>query len=186
MSKTTCTRWAYIINNFLFLWFPNVTSDWEYFPCFAGGETEKFTSAYYSQSPALTPRRSSLVRPSFSSSYDASAPLGFEPEGSCGTTTMEGESPPACLRWAKNLHNLLHDPEGLELFRQYLDQEGKPYVNPLNFWFACEGLKRQRDSTQIYELIKLIHGRWGYSAFETSANIKIWFWYFNKRRKQKF
>ncbi|XP_033214760.1 axin-1 [Belonocnema kinseyi] len=128
-------------------------------PPVPGGETEKFTSACYPQSPALTPRRSSLVRPSFSNPYDASAPLGFEPEGSCGTTTMGRESPPACLRWAKNLHNLLHDPEGLELFRKYLDQEGRPHVNPLNFWFACEGLKRQRDSKQIYELIKLIHGR---------------------------
>ncbi|XP_043479225.1 axin isoform X1 [Leptopilina heterotoma] len=128
-------------------------------PPVPGGETEKFTGACNLQSPALTPRRSSLVRPSISSYYDASAPLGFEPEGSCGATIMESDPRLPCLQWAKNLHNLLHDPEGLELFRKYLDQEGRPHVNPLNFWFACEGLKKQRDAKQIYELIKLIHGR---------------------------
>ncbi|XP_011864711.1 PREDICTED: axin-like [Vollenhovia emeryi] len=56
---------------------------------------------------------------------------------------MESNSPPAYARWARNLHSLLEDPTGLELFKRYLSQEG--HLDPLNFWFACEGLKEQKD-----------------------------------------
>ncbi|XP_015595328.1 axin isoform X2 [Cephus cinctus] len=126
-------------------------------PPVPGEETGGYISRFRPQSPALTPRRSSLAHPT--GSCDASAPLGFEPEGSCGTTTMESYSPPACLRWARNLHFLLQDPDGLELFRKYLDQEGGPHANPLNFWFACEGLKKQQDPDRIHQLVKLIYRR---------------------------
>ncbi|XP_012273577.1 axin [Orussus abietinus] len=128
-------------------------------PPVPGEETGGYVTRFRPQSPALTPRRSSLATATASGYCDASAPLGFEPEGCCGTTTMESDSPPACLRWARNLHTLLQDPEGLELFRKYLDQEGKPHANPLNFWFACEGLKEQKDPDRIYQLIKLIYRR---------------------------
>ncbi|XP_076243632.1 protein axin isoform X3 [Calliopsis andreniformis] len=125
-------------------------------PPVPGEETGNYISRFRPQSPTLTPRRSSLAT-STASGCDASAPLGFEPEGCCSTTTMEGDSPPACLRWARNLHSLLQDPVGLELFRKYLDQEGKPHANPLNFWFACEGLKEQNDPERIHQLVKLIY-----------------------------
>ncbi|XP_018310915.1 axin isoform X2 [Mycetomoellerius zeteki] len=88
---------------------------------------------------------------------DVSAPLGFEPEGCCGTTTMESNSPPAYARWARSLHSLLEDPMGLELFKRYLSQEG--HLDPLNFWFACEGLKEQKDMEKISQLVKLIYRR---------------------------
>ncbi|XP_026668830.1 axin-2 isoform X2 [Ceratina calcarata] len=116
-----------------------------------------YVSRFRPQSPTLTPRRSSLATPTASSGCDASAPLGFEPEGCCSSATMESDSSPACLRWARNLHSLLQDPVGLELFRKYLDQEGKPHANPLNFWFACEGLKEQNDPEKIHQLVKLIY-----------------------------
>lgn len=121
-----------------------------------GEETGNYVSRFRPQSPTLTPRRSSLATPT-ASGCDVSAPLGFEPEGCCSTTTMESDSPPACLRWARNLHSLLQDPVGLELFRKYLDQEGRPHANPLNFWFACEGLKEQDDPERINQLVKLIY-----------------------------
>ena len=70
---------------------------------------------------------------------------------------MEGNSPPAYARWARNLHSLLEDPVGLELFKRYLDQEG--HLDPLNFWFACEGLKEQKDIEKISQLVKLIYRR---------------------------
>jgi axin 1 len=70
---------------------------------------------------------------------------------------MENNSPPAYARWARNLHSLLEDPVGLELFKKYLDQEG--HVDPLNFWFACEGLKEQKDMEKISQLVKLIYRR---------------------------
>ncbi|CAL7940638.1 unnamed protein product [Xylocopa violacea] len=125
-------------------------------PPVPGEETGNYVSRFRPQSPTLTPRRSSLATPT-ASGCDASAPLGFEPEGCCSTTTMESDSPPACLRWARNLHSLLQDPVGMELFRKYLDQEGRPHANPLNFWFACEGLKEQDDPERIHQLVNLIH-----------------------------
>lgn len=70
---------------------------------------------------------------------------------------MESNSPPAYARWARNLHSLLEDPVGLELFKKYLDQEG--HLDPLNFWFACEGLKEQKDVDRISQLVKLIYRR---------------------------
>ncbi|KAK1125923.1 hypothetical protein K0M31_005458 [Melipona bicolor] len=125
-------------------------------PPVPGEETGNYVSRFRPQSPTLTPRRSSFATPT-ASGCDVSAPLGFEPEGCCSTTTMESDSPPACLRWARNLHSLLQDPVGLELFRKYLDQEGRPHANPLNFWFACEGLKEQDDPERINQLVKLIY-----------------------------
>ncbi|KAK0087338.1 hypothetical protein PV325_001223 [Microctonus aethiopoides] len=129
-------------------------------PPVPGEETGCYMGRFRPQSPALTPRRSSLGFRSSSSSCDASAPLGFEPEGCCGTDIMEGNGGElACIRWARNLHSLLQDPEGLDLFRKYLDQEGRQHANPLNFWFACEGLKEQRDPDRIHQLVKLIYRR---------------------------
>lgn len=92
---------------------------------------------------------------------DAHAPLGFEPEGSCSTAFMEvgggSHSPPPYLRWACNLHSLLEDSDGVELFRRYLDQEGRPHADTLDFWFACEGLKKQQDPDKINQLVKVIY-----------------------------
>ncbi|XP_046413291.1 axin isoform X1 [Neodiprion virginianus] len=128
-------------------------------PPVPGEETGSRVSRLRQQSQALTPRRSSLAYTTASVSCDGSAPLGFEPEGSCGGTCMESVSPPACLRWARNLHSLLQDPEGIALFRKYLDQEGRPHAEPLNFWYACEGLKNHHDPNTIHQLVKLIYRR---------------------------
>ncbi|KAL0131782.1 hypothetical protein PUN28_002969 [Cardiocondyla obscurior] len=126
-------------------------------PPVPGEETGSYVSRIRPQSPALTPRRSSFATSQTSGSgCDVSAPLGFEPEGCCGTTTMESNSPPAYARWARNLHSLLEDPVGLDLFKRYLSQEG--HLDPLNFWFACEGLKEQ-DTEKISQLVKLIYRR---------------------------
>ncbi|XP_011305265.1 axin isoform X2 [Fopius arisanus] len=110
------------------------------------------------QSPALTPRRSLLARSS-SGICDASAPMGFEPEGCCDSSIMETNSPPACLRWATNLNSLLQDREGLQLFRKYLEQEGTSHANPLDFYFACEGLNQEHDKDKVHQLIKAINRR---------------------------
>lgn len=105
------------------------------------------------------------------------APCGYEPEGRCRSSNYhEGtRSPPACLLWARNLHYLLADTEGVELFRtyvfrhkyvgsklelfnfRYLEQEGRAHADALNFWFACEGLKKQTDRERIHQLVKVIH-----------------------------
>lgn len=66
-------------------------------------------------------------------------------------------SPPACLRWAKALHHLLEDPDGVTLFREYLQAEGRPHADALDFWFACEGLRKQSEPEKIGQLIKVIY-----------------------------
>lgn len=66
-------------------------------------------------------------------------------------------SPPACLRWARALHHLLEDPDGVKLFQEYLQAEGKPHADALDFWFACEGLRKQSEPEKIGQIIKVIY-----------------------------
>ncbi|XP_057341767.1 axin isoform X3 [Microplitis mediator] len=128
-------------------------------PPVPGEETESYVGRYRSQSPALTPRRSALGCHVASSSCDASAPLGFEPEGSCGI--METNSPPACLRWARSVQSLLLDREGLHLFRNYVTEEGNQYdIDVLEFWLACVGLKEPQNADKTSQLVKAIYRRY--------------------------
>jgi len=87
---------------------------------------------------------------------------GFEPEGSADVTppfseSNSNQSTPAYVRWAENLSNLLSDPDGVELYRNYLKNEN--VVELLDFWFACQGLKKlPTESTEkIFQLIKVIN-----------------------------
>merc|ERR1719209_949957 len=87
---------------------------------------------------------------------------GFEPEGSADVTPPFSESnsansTPAYMKWAENLHNLLSDPDGVELYKNYLKTENVGEL--LDFWFACEGLKRlpSDQNEKIYQLIKVIN-----------------------------
>merc|ERR1719228_1263524 len=87
---------------------------------------------------------------------------GFEPEGSADVTPPFSESnsansTPAYMKWAENLHNLLSDPDGVELYKNYLKTENVGEL--LDFWFACEGLKRlpADQNEKIFQLIKVIN-----------------------------
>ena len=87
---------------------------------------------------------------------------GFEPEGSADVTPPFSESNsansgPAYLKWAENLHNLLSDPDGVELYKTYMKNENVGEL--LDFWFACEGLKRlpYDQNEKIYQIIKVIN-----------------------------
>lgn len=87
---------------------------------------------------------------------------GFEPEGSADITPPFSESnsnnsTPAYLRWAENLNNLLSDPDGVELYKNYLKTENVGEL--LDFWFACQGLKKQPPDQldKIFQLVKVIN-----------------------------
>ncbi|KAL1494171.1 hypothetical protein ABEB36_009815 [Hypothenemus hampei] len=69
-------------------------------------------------------------------------------------------SPPSCLRWANSLHFLLQDGDGVKLFRRYLESEGKQHSDALDFWFACEGLRKQEGVDKIMQLVKLIYKKY--------------------------
>ncbi|XP_054283765.1 axin-like isoform X2 [Macrosteles quadrilineatus] len=112
-------------------------------------------------SPVPTPRRSTLTH---HVTLPGAAPLGFEPEGCSsprgGTGGEDRYSPPSCLRWAQNLPSLLEDPDGVELFRRYLESEGRSHADTLLFWFACEGLRKQSDPDKISQLVRVIYRKY--------------------------
>jgi len=106
----------------------------------------------------------SKMAPSPKATSDSGSVRGFEPEGSADVTPPFSESSasqqssgPAYMRWAENLHNLLSDPDGVELYKNYLKTENVGEL--LDFWFACEGLKRlPSDQTEkIFQLVKVIN-----------------------------
>lgn len=74
------------------------------------------------------------------------------------TDASDVPATPPYLRWAESLRYLLQDIEGVQLFKQYLEQEH--CSNTLDFWFACQGFKYSvdpSDTQKIYQLIKVIY-----------------------------
>ncbi|XP_040579784.1 axin [Lepeophtheirus salmonis] len=59
-----------------------------------------------------------------------------------------------CLGWAENLDNVLGDGEGVRLYQRYLEEESLSHL--LKFWFACEGLKKEKDERVIEKYIRVI------------------------------
>lgn len=75
---------------------------------------------------------------------EEAAPLGFEPEGSAANSPPYSENgTPPHLKWAENLSYLLDDSEGVELFKDFMEHEWEGGSEELQFWFACQGLKRK-------------------------------------------
>lgn len=116
-------------------------------------------------SPAVTPRRSNKDKSSLSMSVgciddDDMAPLGFEPEGSASSSPPFNEnSTPSFMKWAENLNYLLEDLQGVEQFRNFLDQEGLGSY-AVDFWFACQGLKKKSTGENITNVIRVIHKKY--------------------------
>lgn len=122
------------------------------------------TSGKGDHSPATTPRKSklegvksgdTLTAHSHSSlnaceESEMSAPLGYEPEGSTVNSPPYSENgTPPHLKWAENLHNLLEDSDGVDVFREFMEREHEGGAEELVFWFACLGLKRKIDCDSV-------------------------------------
>lgn len=132
--------------------------------CKSGGSNRDITT----HSPAATPRRSmkdkSLIinQSCCVDDEDMTAPLGFEPEGSVSNSPPFTEnSTPPYMKWAENLNYLLEDRDGVQLFKQFLDNEDFA-SHSVDFWFACEGLKKKaaEDLASIQNLVKAIHKKY--------------------------
>lgn len=95
------------------------------------------SSSYTPSSSSATPRRPDLD-------------LGYEPEGSASPT-------PPYLKWAESLHSLLDDQEGIQLFRNFLSQEG--CADLLDFWFACSGFRKTSQEKRA-KLAKAIYRKY--------------------------
>lgn len=78
-----------------------------------------------------------------------------------GNLSRPAQSPPipgpAPLRWAQSLHHLLRDGDGVRLFQQFLEAEGRHHADALKFWFACEGLRKEGDTDRIQQLVRVIY-----------------------------
>ncbi|GIY16721.1 hypothetical protein CDAR_426921 [Caerostris darwini] len=66
-------------------------------------------------------------------------------------------SPPAPYKWAQSLQCLLDDVKGVDLFEQFLKQEGHD-TRSLSFWFACRGVKKTdpNDKQKLHKLINVL------------------------------
>ncbi|CAL1527279.1 unnamed protein product [Lymnaea stagnalis] len=133
------------------------------------------TKGDHSHSPATTPRKSnlegikvteSLTHTSLCECEDSemAAPLGFEPEGSAANSPPYSENgTPPHLKWAENLSFLLDDSEGVELLKDFMEHEIEGGSEVLQFWFACQGLKRtigNNSLDNIFNLQKVIYKRY--------------------------
>ncbi|XP_053712583.1 axin-1-like [Synchiropus splendidus] len=112
---------------------PNSFSQTHGFPLLSLSSKMGDASSYTPSSSSATPRRPDLD-------------LGYEPEGSASPT-------PPYLKWAESLHSLLDDQEGIQLFRNFLCQEG--CADLLDFWFACSGFRKtsQEKRTKLAKAI---------------------------------
>ncbi|WAQ96321.1 AXIN1-like protein [Mya arenaria] len=108
-----------------------------------------------------TPRKSNIEKPAVSNvtccfDEEMDAPLGFEPEGSVTNSPPFTEnSTPPYLKWAESLQNLLEDHDGVTLFKEFLGQEDVGTAS-VDFWFACQGLKKNAQITEHSQVVKLM------------------------------
>ncbi|CAH2037051.1 unnamed protein product, partial [Iphiclides podalirius] len=79
-----------------------------------------------------------------------------ETEGSSGSLPRSPASPPY-MRWARSLHELLEDAEGVRLFRKYVSGAGGLHVDRLNFYFAVQGLRQESEAAKIRQVVSAIY-----------------------------
>ncbi|CAH2106094.1 unnamed protein product [Euphydryas editha] len=79
-----------------------------------------------------------------------------ETEGSSGSSTRSPASPPY-IRWARTLHHLLEDAEGVRLFRKFVGGAGGLHVDRLNFYFAVQGLRQETEPAKIRQVVSAIY-----------------------------
>ncbi|XP_072931703.1 axin-like [Epargyreus clarus] len=79
-----------------------------------------------------------------------------ETEGSSGSSARSPASPPY-VRWARTLHHLLEDAEGVRLFRKFVGGAGGLHVDRLNFYFAVQGLRQEAEPAKIRQVVSAIY-----------------------------
>ncbi|CAH0723154.1 unnamed protein product, partial [Brenthis ino] len=79
-----------------------------------------------------------------------------ETEGSSGSSVRSPASPPY-IRWARTLHHLLEDAEGVRLFRKFVGGAGGLHVDRLNFYFAVQGLRQETEPNKIRQVVSAIY-----------------------------
>ncbi|RVE49546.1 hypothetical protein evm_005774 [Chilo suppressalis] len=77
-------------------------------------------------------------------------------EGSSGSSGRSHASPPY-MRWARSLHDLLEDAEGVRLFRKFVSDAGGLHLDRLNFYFAVQGLRQETEPNKICQVVSAIY-----------------------------
>ncbi|XP_053608152.1 axin isoform X2 [Plodia interpunctella] len=77
-------------------------------------------------------------------------------EGSSGSSARSAASPPY-MRWARSLHDLLEDAEGVRQFRKFVCGAGGLHVDRLNFYFAVHGLRQEAEPAKIRQVVSAIY-----------------------------
>ncbi|XP_050684367.1 axin-like isoform X1 [Leptidea sinapis] len=80
-----------------------------------------------------------------------------ETEGSSGSTARSPATSPPYVRWARALHYLLEDAEGVRLFRKFVCGAGGLHVDRLNFYFAVHGLRQETEPAKIRQVVSAIY-----------------------------
>lgn len=73
------------------------------------------------------------------------------------SSSSQSSSSPSCLKWARTLNSLLEDHDGVELFKKYVELEGGVHQDRLKFYFACEGLKQEKNGAKVKPIIGAIY-----------------------------
>ncbi|XP_048482934.1 axin [Plutella xylostella] len=79
-----------------------------------------------------------------------------ETEGSSASSARSPASPPY-LRWARTLHALLEDEEGVRLFRSFVSGAGKLHTDRLDFYFAVLGLRQETEQPAVRQTVAVIY-----------------------------
>ena len=71
-------------------------------------------------------------------------------------TSDESETPPVD-RWSRDFKSLMEDMEGVNVFRQFMKESELDGM--FDFWFACKGLKENKEQIDKIRLINVIFKR---------------------------
>lgn len=84
---------------------------------------------------------------------------GHSPIESPTSSINDDTETPPVDRWSRDFKSLIRDPDGVEVFKQFMNEADLGGM--IDFWFACKGLKEQKIEEQIVKrrLINVIFKR---------------------------
>ncbi|KAM8911683.1 regulator of G-protein signaling 10 isoform 3-T3 [Lycaon pictus] len=82
-----------------------------------------------------------------------------------GSSSSSHQSPKSTDKWAASLENLLEDPEGEFLKKEFSEEN-------VLFWLACEDFKKTQDKKQMQEKAKEIYMTFLSSKASSQVNVE--------------
>ncbi|XP_057164706.1 regulator of G-protein signaling 10 isoform X2 [Ursus arctos] len=82
-----------------------------------------------------------------------------------GSSSSSQQNPKSTAKWAASLENLLEDPEGEFLKKEFSEEN-------VLFWLACEDFKKTQDKKQMQEKAKEIYMTFLSSKASSQVNVE--------------